>query len=243
MIESFLGTVTLCALLSCAILSIIQFISMRIGLKQYEDDVNYIGDYTLSIIVFLVTSMLLLNFYISIYYLFSSMYDSPIFNSGLLFLLLGLISGFTIKCLYKGIMKIIQLFDKSKNTYILKNYEMNWTMLFICLILCIYFIFGHYMNFALSYISIIISYFFWIDFSKENFKKKLKELKSLSVCYWCSLFFITICSFASIRYSKSINIIAAIIGIIIGFIIGIFCMYYISKKSKYKYISSTNLIE
>lgn len=241
MIESFLGTITLCILLICVSLSLIQLFSMRIGLKQYEDDVHYIGDYALSLIIFLVISTFALIFYIYLY--FSLVVDSPGFNSGIFFLIFGLISGSLIKILYKVIMNIILFFDKSKTTYFLKNHEMNWTILFICLVFFFYFIFTNYLTFALSYLSIILSYFFWIDFSKENLLKKLQEIKSLSVFYWCCVIFVIICGFATIRYPKGINIIAAFIGIVFGFILGILCMYFIRKKSKIKNVTSTNLNE
>lgn len=230
MIETFLGTMFLCIIIITALLSFIQVVSMKIGSKTYEDEVTYIGDYVQSIIIFLVISSLVLLYYVHIY--FTTSKDSDLYNSGLLFLALGILLGFFIRVLYSIIMNFILYFDKAKSTYFLKDYEKNWTWIFILISYAIYFVIQHLYLYSFSYITLVLSYFFWMIPTKSSLIDKFKELTNLSVSYWCCFVFIFICGFVSIRYTKIPYSIAAYIGIIIGFILGIICMALIARYTK-----------
>lgn len=230
MIETFLGTLFLCVIIITILLAFIQYIGIKIGSKTYEDEVTYIGDYVQSIIIFLAISSFVLLFYVHLYY--AKSIESDLYNSGLLFLVYGVFSGIIIQAVYYITMHIIQFFNKNKSTYFLKAYEKNWTWIFILITYAIYFISQHLYSYGFSYIALVLSYFFWMMPTKSTFKDKLKELKTLSISYWCCFVFVFICGFVSIRYTKPPYSIAAFIGIIIGFILGIICMILIAKKMK-----------
>ena len=226
MIELYLGAFFLCALIVTLSLCVIQIISIKIGNKTYEDEVIYIGDYVQSIIIFLAISAFLLLLYVHYYFIYVS--ENALYNSGLLFLLLSCATGFTSKLIYKVVLKAINWFSKTNSVYYLKGHEINWLWIFILGFYCIAFLYFKAYSYSFSYLTLILSYFFWLD---SNIKERLKELTSLSVSYWCCLIFVIICIFISIRYQDSLSI-AAILGAILGFFIGIFCMYNISKYFK-----------
>ena len=226
MLELYLGAFFLCALIVTLSLCAIQIISIKIGNKTYEDEIIYIGDYIQSIIIFLVISAFLLLLYVHYYFIYAS--ENALYNSGLLFLLLSCATGFISKLIYKFVLKAINWLSKANSTYYLKNHEINWLWIFILSSYCIAFLCFKSYSYSFSYLTLILSYFFWLD---SNIKARLKELTSLSVAYWCCLILVIICIFISIRYQDFLSI-AAILGTIVGFFIGIFCMYNINKYFK-----------
>ena len=130
MIESFLGTMFLCIIIISLALSFIQYIGIKVNIKTYEPEIIYIGDYVQSIIIFLAISSLGLLIYVYIY--FNNMKSSAWYDSGILFIVYSAITGFIINIVYSVIMNIIKIFDKTKSTYFLKDYEKKGVSQSLC---------------------------------------------------------------------------------------------------------------
>lgn len=147
MIESFLGTMFLCIIIISLALSFIQYIGIKVNIKTYEPEIIYIGDYVQSIIIFLAISSLGLLIYVYIY--FNNMKSSAWYDSGILFIVYSAITGFIINIVYSVIMNIIKIFDKTKSTYFLKDYEKTGLGYSLCLHI-------KYIIFAINYTLMVL---------------------------------------------------------------------------------------
>lgn len=227
-IEKFLGTIVLCIILICGSLSLVQLLSSKIGIKSFEDEVTYVGDYVLSIIIFTALSTIVLLYFV--HYYITNTNNSSLYSSGLLFLGLEALSGLLIRLIYFIIMKVLNCFGKGRNIYMIKPHEISWTWIIISLALMLCFFIFQEKTYAFSYLAIALSYLIWIDFSCHSLRNKLIEIKSLTSAYWSVIVLLVICAFASIRYRSGLESVASFVGIILGFILGILCMYAINKK-------------
>ena len=228
MIKNYLVPIALCIILICGLLSLVQLISTKIGIKSFEDEVTYVGDYVLSIIIFTALSTIVLAYFV--HYYITNTNNSSLYNSGLLFLGLEALSGLFIRLIYFIIMKALNCFGKGRNIYMIKPHEISWTWIIISLALMLCFFILQEKTYAFSYLAIVLSYFIWIDFSCHSLRKKLIEIKSLTSAYWSVIVLLVISAFTSIRYPSGKESVASIIGIILGFFLGILCMNAISKK-------------
>lgn len=238
MIESFLGTILFCSLVVILPLLLIQFIAIKTNMKVHDHDVQYVGDYVVSFIIFFVASAIALLFYMFFYYKNTS--DTTLYNSGLLFQIWGFVINLIVKVIYHAIIYFINLISKAQNNYFLKFAEMNWIMIFISIIYSIWFFLLKENTYSFSYFALALGYFLGTFTSKDSLKEIIKELKSLTLFYWCTFLFILICGFSAIRYKYPPLNIASCIGIIIGYIIGIMLMYRLNSRYRKHYNKSSN---
>lgn len=228
MIETFLGTMLLCCGMVIIVLLFIQFVARKINMKVSEESVGYFGDYIISFVIFFVASAICLLFYVIFY--FEATPDTAIYNSGLLFMILGLAINLILKKIYQAIMKIVNLISKSSQIYLLKTVEKNWIMIFISFGYAAYFWLFQEKTYSFSYLTLALGYCLGMFTSKESFEEILSELKSLTKFYWFASLMILMCGFSAIRYTNAPLNIASIVGIVLGYAIGIMLMCKIEER-------------
>lgn len=228
MIEQLLGTSFFCALITFFSYILFYKLACKVKINSIESDVQYIGDYAGSIIVFMAISSLTLLLIVAIYL----SWDLPSFlsDSGIIFAFIQFAAGLFIRFLYWLFFSSINKLTKSKTYHKLTPTEISWTWLMICTVYGIVFLIQHEYTIGLTYFVIVISYFFWLDSSTHSIKEKLMSIKELSSSYWYVVIFIGISAFVTLRYKTNLEIIFAIIGMMIGIILCIIPMYYSFKK-------------
>lgn len=226
MLEQLLGTTFLCSIITAFFYIVFYKIACKFNINDFGDDSSYIGDYASSIIVFLAISSLTLSIVVCFYINISSKLPYFLNESGFIFALLQLLSGFFIRVLHKFFFFVINKIAKANSYHKLTSSEISWTWLMLCMIYGIVFLIYKELTIAFTYFVIVISYFLWLDSNYSSIKEKLSSIKKLSKSYWYVIIFIGLTAFITLRYSTNIQIFFALIGILAGIIISIFAMHY-----------------
>lgn len=194
-------------------------------------DFKYIDGYVSSFIIFLAISSLALLFYVDIY--FSNVKNSPMYNSGLLFIIYGAVTSVIINVIYMIIMKIISFCDKTNSTYVLNTNERNWIWVFLMLAYGVTFCILREYTYGCAYFALILGFFFWMFPDLQSLISKCKSLKLLRPLYWTCILVIDIISIIAIKLKPiKINGLSLGIGILGGLGIGSFLLVHTSKKKK-----------
>lgn len=228
MLEQLLGTTLLCTIITFSSYMLFYKLACKVNLRSTEFDVQYIGDYAASIIVFMAISSITLLVVVSVY--LSLNLPSYLADSGIIFTIMQFISGLLIRFLYWLFFSTINKLTKSNTYHKLTPTEISWTWLMICTIYGVVFLINHEYTIGFTYLVIVISYFFWLDSSTSSIHEKLMSIKELSLSYWYVIIFIGLAAFFTSRYETDLIRFFAILGMVLGVIACIFPMYYSVKR-------------
>lgn len=186
--------------------------------------------------IYLIISTFLLLMFYSLYennffeYILSSIpHDKEIIDSGLFTGLILVLVGIFIKIIYLLCLKII----RHKVILLeLEEDEQTWVMIAGCILLFVVGLKNRDFIFSFSVLTLIVAHFFWvINNSIENVKKKLQKLKKLpifTIIFIIAVFMISLISLFIPEY-----ILQILFGLIIGITIGIIvCLYKENNKQK-----------
>lgn len=215
MLENTLGIITLWTFVTCISFYAFSRVALKFNMRPTEKGQTYIGSYAASIILFMFISSVIL---LLINTIETNKLPKPLTDSGLMFALILLLSGYLIRFSYWFFFKVIGKITKSPNYYSLSPTEMTTSWLLLCIVYLVVFLFSSEYTIACTYGAIIVANFFWIGTDCSSLKCKIKETFNLSRSYFYVIIFLCLNACIVLRYNTHIEICLAVLGMIIGIV-------------------------
>lgn len=204
--------------------------------KEFQRNFFGIMDDFPSITCFIFAAEVGLLYCMEFYLNISKRFPDVVIESGLIFTLLQVTLGMGVKKVYNYFFSKLQKWAKTPIYYELNSAEISWTWLVLCFVSGILFWAYDEKSVAYTFLSIDISYFFWLDSDFKSIKEKILSIKELKKSFLACIISIIMMGVILWNSESKEQFWFILLGVILGIIIGMLIMRYFSVKSLKKWM-------